>query len=142
MKNYLDALETQRTLLLEKTEHLNTPQYNVIPPGYNNNIIWNMGHTLVVSESYLYRNTPFARPAHPFDTAVFKRGTRPDQALNDFGISLVRKSLHDTVPVFQKMLEESGHEINRLITEEDLRFVLFHESIHYRTISALMQYSQ
>ncbi len=62
---YLNKLEEEKTLLLDRTKDLTVDQYNVVPPGFNNNIIWNMGHILVVSEDLLYGNSPY-RPAQTY----------------------------------------------------------------------------
>jgi hypothetical protein len=147
MTNYLELLEKKRTVLLKKTAHLTADQYNLVPRGFNNNIIWNMGHALIVSESLLYSNTPLEIPIHEFDIEGFKRGTKPGLAINDHGIALIRQSLSDTVPLFRKLLEEteSTHSrlqqsdpLHTLVSDESLRFMLFHEDMHFAKIERLL----
>jgi len=149
MTKYLELLEKQRTTLLKETEHLTTNQYNLVPPGFNNNIIWNMGHALIVTESLLYSKTPFEIPIHGFDIEGFKKGTKPELAINDHGVSLIRQSLADTVTLFKKLLKDTelassqisqSDPLHTLISEKSLRFMLFHEDMHFAKIQQLLLY--
>jgi hypothetical protein len=54
MIQYLNILEEERKLLMERTRDLTVDQYNIIPHCFNNNIIWNMGHILVAGLHSLY----------------------------------------------------------------------------------------
>jgi hypothetical protein len=149
MTNFLELLEEKRTVLLNKTAHLTTGQYNLVPRGFNNNIIWNMGHTLIISESILYSNAPLKIPIHEFDIEGFKKGTKPELAINDRVIALIRQSLSDTVPLFRKLLndtESTGSHMSQndplhtLVSNESLRFMLFHEDMHLARIQQLLLY--
>jgi len=149
MSNFFELLEQQRSTLLKKTKRLTTDQYNLVPPGFNNNIIWNMGHALIVSESLLYSKIPFETPIHEFDIEGFKKGTKPERAINDHGISLIRQSLSDTVPLFRKLLNDTAparsyvsqsDPLHTLISEKSLRFMLFHEDMHFAKIQQLLLY--
>ena len=149
MTNFLELLEKKRTVLLKKIAHLTNDQYNFVPPGFNNNIIWNMGHALIVSESLLYSNRPLEIPIHKFDIEGFKKGTKPELAINDYGIALIRQSMSDTVSLFIKLLKDTvsagshmsqGDPLHTLISEESLRFILFHEDMHFAKIQRLLLY--
>ncbi|UII31162.1 DinB family protein [Fulvivirga ulvae] len=149
MTKYLALLEKRRTMLLKNTEHLTTDQYNLVPPGFNNNIIWNMGHTLIISESLLYGSTPFKIPRHEFEIEGFKKGTKPELAIDDYGISLIRKSLSDTVPALRKLLNDAevtssqiskSDPLHPLISDKSLDFMLFHEDMHFAKIQQLLPY--
>ncbi|MEO5680982.1 MAG: DinB family protein [Chitinophagaceae bacterium] len=150
MTDYLELLEKQRAILLKKTTHLTTDQYNLVPRGFNNNIIWNMGHSLVVSESLLYSNTPFKVPLHEFDIEGFQKGTKPELIINDHGISLIRKALSDTVPLFKKSFDDflsanvqdlQDPTGSSVVSEKHLHFMLFHEDMHMAVIQRLLQYA-
>jgi hypothetical protein len=149
MTKYLELLEKQRTALLKRTEHLTINQYNLVPAGFNNNIIWNMGHTLVVTESLLYSKVPSEIPIHQFDIEGFEKGTKPEKAINDHGVSLIRQSLLDTVPLFRKLLNDTestssqmsqSDPLHTLVSDKSLRFILFHEDMHFAKIQQLLLY--
>jgi len=150
MSNFFELLEQQRSVLLKKTEHLTTDQYNLVPPGFNNNIIWNMGHTLIITDSLLYSNISFEIPIHGFDTEGFKKGTKPERPTSDYVISQIRQSMSDTVPLFRKSLNavsasfhmSQGDPLHTLISEKTLHFILFHEDMHLTKIDRLLLASQ
>jgi hypothetical protein len=149
MTNFLELLEERRTVLLKRTEHLTTNQYNLVPPGFNNNIIWNMAHALIVSESQLYSNAPFEIPIHEFDIQGFQRGTKPELAIDDYSIGQIRQSMAETVSVFRKRLNDTtatssqmsqSVALHTLVDERTLRFILFHEDLHAATVQRLLLY--
>lgn len=148
MLQYLNKLEENRKLLLDRTEYLTEHQYNLVPFGESNNIIWNMGHLLVVSENILYKDSPFQRPAPEWIKPRFQRGTKPEDVVDDDEIFLIRHSLMQTARFYKKTMgigeatEETGTNSNSIvpiISEERMQFLLFHEQIHYYKIERLIQ---
>jgi hypothetical protein len=145
MNPYLEVLENNRKALLEITAGLSNEQYNAVPPGHNNNIIWNMAHNLVVSESMLYRNTNLASPGHPFDASLFKRGTRPTGTVSGEDILSIKEALLQTGALFEKAIGFEGLPENEIkvigypVPEDKLQFLLFHENMHYQAIGALLR---
>jgi hypothetical protein len=148
MIQYLDKLEAGRKLLLERTKDLTMDQYNIIPPGFNNNIIWNMGHILVVSENLLYENSPYQRPVHGFIKSRFEKGSVPEEIVREADILLIRQSLQQTAQFYKictgmdkpgnGAASMSGSGLN-IISNEVMRFLIFHEEMHYRRIAQLME---
>lgn len=145
---YLDKLAEGRNLLLERTKGLTLAQYNKIPPGFNNNIIWNMGHILVVSEDLLYENSPYQRPVHEFIKSRFEKGSVPDKIIGEDEILLIRHSLQQTTQFYKICtgMDKPGTEIASMsnsglsvISNEVMRFLIFHEDMHYRRIAQLMK---
>lgn len=148
MIQYLDKLEDERKLLLERTKDLTVDQHNIIPPGFNNNIIWNMGHILVVSEDLLYGNSPYQRPVHEFEKSSFQKGSAPDEIIGKDDISIIRHSLRQTAQYYKMCtgIDKPGNRVNTgsnfgftMISDEVMRFLLFHEGMHYRRIGQLME---
>lgn len=142
MANILEIIDNIRRDLLEVTENLTVEQLNTIPSGFNNNIVWNLGHILVVTDEILYKNTPFPIPTHDFDTSGFKKGTRPDNVINEKDISLIRRALSDTVPRFRKLINgyamasqnKESELLEKLSSDKSIHFILFHEDMHFSTI--------
>jgi hypothetical protein len=148
MIQYLNKLEEERKLLLDRTKDLTVDQYNIIPTGFNNNIIWNMGHILVVSEDVLYGNSPYQRPVHQFAKSRFQKGSAPDEIIGEDDISLLRHSLQQTAQFYKRCsgMDRSGYEIPSasdtgmtIVGDEIMRFLLFHEDMHYRKIARLSE---
>lgn len=145
---YLDHLAEGRNLLLERTKDLTPAQYNRIPPDFNNNIIWNMGHILVVSEDLLYENSPYRRPPHEFIKSRFEKGSVPDEIVGEEDILLIRHSLQQTAQFYKICtgMDKPGYETAsasgsdlKVISVDVMRFLIFHEDMHYRRIGQLME---
>lgn len=133
MNQHLESLEESRKMLIDMTRDLGEEGLNFIPPGYKNNIIWNMGHMLAVSESILYKNSAFRPPVHEFDITLFSRDTKPELRYGNEAILLIRQSLLETVKIF-KQATKGFH----VPDEGAVRFLLFHENIHHRAIGRLI----
>jgi hypothetical protein len=142
MTKILELIDNMRSNLLEITENLTVEQINTIPNGFNNNIVWNMGHILVVTDELLYKNSPFSIPSYDFDISRFKKGTRPDNVVDEKDISLIREALSDTVPRIRKLLnvyaiETQNNEselLEKLGNDRSIQFTVFHEDMHISTI--------
>jgi len=106
-----------------------------------------MGHVLTITDSLLYGNTPFEILVHKFDTEGFKMGTKPERPINDYVISLMRQALSDTVPLFKNLLNDAASAsfqmspsdlLDTFISKKNLRFILFHEDMHFTKIHRLL----
>jgi len=144
VNQYLETLENNRKVLVDLTKALNEEQLNFIPRGHNNNIIWNMGHMLVVSESLLYKTSGSKPPLHGFDINRFGRNTRPDQVFNQSQISEISEALLRTVAIFNDTTSgmaatDRGTNEGFVLTQDTLQFLLFHENIHYKTVIRLIR---
>ncbi|MBT2560078.1 DinB family protein [Pedobacter sp. ISL-68] len=132
MEQYLAALTANRASLNERTRSLTGAQLNWVPPGHQNNIIWNMGHMLVVSENILYKLSPHSRPVHPFEIAQFGRNIKPEHIVLEQEISQISQALLKTARTFKGAPEAT-------VSKERLQFLLFHESLHHQTIDKIIQ---
>ena len=106
-----------------------------------------MGHILVVSEDLLYENSPYQRPVHEFIKSRFEKGSVPDGMVGEDEILLIRHSLQQTAQFYKICtgMDKPGNGITsvsnsglRVISDEVMRFLLFHEGMHYRRIAQLM----
>ncbi|RYE22638.1 MAG: DinB family protein [Sphingobacteriales bacterium] len=77
MENILKAWKTSRQLHGSFFDRFSLEQLNKIPAGFNNNIIWNLGHIIVAQQSLIYKSSNL--PMH-IDDDLFERykpGSRP-----------------------------------------------------------------
>jgi DinB superfamily len=56
MLSQIEAIRENRAVLLEQLEGLTTEQLNQIVKGFNNNIVWNLGHMITVQQGICYKN--------------------------------------------------------------------------------------
>jgi hypothetical protein len=55
MKFEFETLKTIREFTLRQIEGLTVNQFNTIPKGFKNNIIWNLGHLVVTQQLLVYK---------------------------------------------------------------------------------------
>ena len=79
MNTSLDVTRTSRKMLAQILKGYTLEQLNAIPQGHNNNLIWNIGHIVVVQQMLVYKGSGL--PMQISDTLVekYKKGTKPEQ---------------------------------------------------------------
>jgi hypothetical protein len=55
MNKKLEKIKNFRLFILKQISSLTTGQLNSIPAGYNNNIIWNVGHLVSATQAICYK---------------------------------------------------------------------------------------
>lgn len=135
MDPQLELLAEKRKKLLEITKDLTVGQYNLVPPGFNNNIVWNMGHIIAVSERVMFNESGYTPPIHPISFAPYARGTRPDKPVKEEEISYLRNYLSAITTMFDgDSLSDTAVPSVTQIGSRAMQFVLLHEDYHYRTV--------
>jgi len=149
MQHYLTKLEELRLMLLSTTTQLTNQQMNHKPIGFNNNIIWNMGHLVVVSDDILYSSIESKRPQHQFDVHKFRKGTKPEADVDGQTIASIRNSLSVTAPSFRELLDQASlahpelqydKVVRSIISNASMSFLIFHEQMHIQAIDNIKSY--
>lgn len=143
----LDLLKNIRTFTLNTIEGLSTAQFNKIPQGYNNNIIWNVAHMVAAEQGvcYMRAGLPAVIPEH-FYTA-FKPGSKPEGPISEIQIMQIKELLLSSLVGLEADLIANkfenykpwstryGVEMNSIT--DALNFLPFHEGMHLGYIMAL-----
>ncbi|MCA9839159.1 MAG: DinB family protein [Trueperaceae bacterium] len=128
-------------------EALSDDALNHIPEGFNNNILWNAGHVVLVQQRLTYGLSGLPIGIDESFNHFFKPGsspanwqTKPDTKLvHDLLLSLPEKFEQDyqagIFKTFQPYTTSTGFHIASF--EEAVIFNNFHEGIHLGTILAL-----
>ena len=130
--------------MLEKINGLSIAQLNQIPDGFNNNIIWNMGHLLASQESMMYNRSGQELHVDQSFVDAYRNGSKPEAIIEATEIQDIKNLLLSSLDLMEEDLAQDkfdnyipwsvsiGIEIN---TKEDaLRFLPFHEGLHQSII--------
>ena len=143
----INKLKAAREVILSSIDGLNSDQLLNIPIGFNNNILWNLGHIITTQQSLHYFLS--GEPMHISKELLttFRTGTSPADWQETPNISQLKSLLID-LPYkleedfkwgkFQKyraFKTSTGFTINDF--EESLIFNLFHEGVHAGIILSL-----
>jgi len=150
--DYSFAICLKNRQLLEKFISRFTPeQLNNIPDGFNNNIIWNIGHSLATQQLLTYGLSGLT-PHLPMDfIQAYKKGTRPEGSISNGEIEEIKKMLFSSLEQLEKdyqagvfttfkeyMLSTTGGVLSKV--EHAIEFNNFHEGLHLGCCIALAKF--
>lgn len=150
MNSTFKIWQKNRTIYLDYLTTKTLEQLNKIPDGFSNNIIWNIGHIVVVQQSMVYKAS--ALPMHISDDLfkIYKPGSKPTEKttqaeveeLKKLLISLIEQTKEDfnsgKFTMFYEFTTRTGFHINS--TKEAIEFNNYHEGIHLGCIMNIKKF--
>ena len=150
LKNILDiTLQNRKNLhtILSKTPKEKLLQ---IPEGFNNNIYWNIAHTMVTQQLLCYKFSGLKMRVPEELVDKFKKGTVPDGTATDEEMRVVAELLISSIEwtredyetaLFQEYNEYTTSARVTLSSVDDaISFNLFHEGLHLGAIILLLKH--
>ncbi|RIX52155.1 DinB family protein [Paenibacillus nanensis] len=152
MGNYLfKQLRFVRTNTVQRVKDMSMEKACIVPRGFNNNVLWNLGHILFVHERFSFAliNEKMELPNHFAE--LFAPGTKPENGGTplpelDEIIFLLSNQMDRIEQSLENRLEEqlekpyvtsTGLEISTI--KECLSFCLYHEGMHFAAIKSIKQ---
>lgn len=140
MKATFKTWKTSRSLYLKFLEGYTVEQLNKIPEGFNNNLVWNIGHVIVAQQGLVYKSTGLE--AHVSDEMFGKYGigTKPDKPVGAEEIMEMKKLLIDLIAQtesdynsgkfisFHERTTKTGFHLSSV--EDAIVFNNYHEGLH------------
>lgn len=136
-----------RKLFKAFIENHTLEELNRVPKGFNNNIIWNIAHTIVTQQLLVYKLSGLPMLLSDEMVAAFKKGTKTENDLSQAEVDTVKGLLFSTI---EKTKEDYDNKIFQTYNqytvstkstlsnvEEAIGFNNFHEGIHLGYILAL-----
>lgn len=137
--------QTSRQFLARFLDELSLEQLNAIPQGFNNNIIWNIGHIVVTQQLLVYKlsGLPMHLPADLI--AKYQKGTAPTAPVTQEEVSQIKDVLFSTGDqlksdfnsgFFKDFSEYTTQTGNFTLhnAKEAFEFNNFHEALHIGVI--------
>ncbi len=143
-----DICLKNRTLLKRILDHYSLEQLNKIPEGFNNNIIWNVGHTIVTQQLLVYglSGQKFVIDQSLIDS--YRKGTKPERDSSKEEVDQLGGLLFSSLETLQKdynngkftdfkeyTLSTTGGILSTV--EDAIAFNNFHEGLHLGCSSML-----
>lgn len=104
MHKLIDVINTTRKGLIGLLDELTIEQINEIPHGFNNNLIWHLGHVIVSQQGLCYERAG-AKPL--IEMAVidkYKMGTKPEQFITQDEFVFLKNMSEETLEQLDKDL--------------------------------------
>ncbi|MGJ8665202.1 MAG: DinB family protein [Patiriisocius sp.] len=147
MNHTFDITIKNRDIFYHFLETIPLELLNKVPAGFNNNIFWNIKHTVVTQQALVYGLSGLPLHVSNDDVQGYKKGTKPEGDITQDDVDLCKNQLHALI----KKTEEDWN--NGLFTnykeytvttkttlssaKEAIEFNNFHEGIHLGYVLAL-----
>lgn len=147
MKKAFEITTTSRRMLALLIENLTLEQLNTIPNGFNNNIIWNIGHIIVVQQMLVYNLSGLPMYVTADDVANYKKGTKPTGDATIEEVERLKQLLFTTIA--QTEADFAAEKFQRFMeftivtdfviknVQDAIAFNYYHEALHTGVIMSL-----
>lgn len=150
MEALFKTWKSNRKIYLSFLEGYSLDQLNKIPDRFNNNLIWNIGHVIVVQQLLIYRSSNQPMTVSTDLVNRYKPGTKPSQPatqaevdqLKELLISVIAKTENDyktkIFTVYNELSTSTGFHLASV--EDALEFNNYHEGIHLGNMMSLRKF--
>lgn len=138
--------KSSRNIVLTFLENHSLEKLNTIPEGFSNNLIWNIGHIIVVQQMLVYKLSGLPMMISDEMVEKYKKGTKPEHSVEQEEVDLMKTLLFSTLEqaqkdfstdVFQNYLEfTTGVGYHLSSAKDAMEFNNYHEALH---IGIMMQ---
>lgn len=147
MTKQIEIIRKTRSFLLENLKDVTTEQFNKIPEGFNNNIIWNLGHMIAAQQGICYIRAGLKPCVNEEFINAYKSGSKPDGAIDNPAIENIKTLLFTTLDQLES--DYNNHLFDNYIAwttrynvevaniDDAVNFLPFHDGLHSGGIGAL-----
>jgi len=139
-----------RNMILEMLQNYTLEQLNKIPAGFNNNLIWNIGHIIVAQQLLVYKLSGLPLMIADEMVEKYKNGSKPEQEVTqaelDEMIKLLLTTIDKTTADYNNGVFMKYHEYTTSIgfslknAEEAITYNNFHEGLHVGIMMTLRKF--
>ena len=152
MNRQIENIRKTRVYIINLVKDLSLEKLNKIPHGFNNNIIWNLGHMVAAQQSICYVKGALASPVPETAYAAFKPGTRPERFFDNDEEDDVKELLISSLDTLQKDYQNEkfrgfvpwtnryGNTLNDI--DDAVAYLHFHEGLHLGVITSIKKLVQ
>lgn len=148
MNFIFEVFPNTRAALNNIIENYSLADLNKIPEGFNNNIIWNIGHVIVTEQLLVYKLSGLQPMVSDNLINKYKKDSKPDGNVSQAEVDEIKELLFSTIErtkidytnnVFinynEYTVSTTGNTLKNV--DDALNFALFHEGLHAGYILAL-----
>lgn len=140
MQSTFDITLSSRNILHKFLTNYSLEQLNKVPEGYNNNLIWNIAHIVVVQQMLVYHLSGLPMLVSDEMVQKYKRDTKPEALVTEEEVMQIKNLLYATLEQTQKDFSEglfknfnafttmTGFHIRNV--QEAMEFNNYHEGVH------------
>lgn len=150
METSFKVTRTSREIYTKWLESYTLEQLNKIPQGFNNNLIWNIGHIMVSQQILVYGGAGLPMNVSEELLAKYRRGSKPETDVTQEEVNEIKNLLFSTIEkteddykngvftTYNARKSELGFELSSV--EDAIAFNNYHEGIHLGIMMQLKKF--
>ncbi|MFL1012449.1 DinB family protein [Flavisericum labens] len=144
------VLNNIRKIFGEIIENNSLEDLNKIPEGFNNNIIWNIGHVVVTEQLLAYKLSGLEPNVSGEMIDSYRKDSKPEGSVSQEKVDEIKALLFSSIEKTEEdynnrlfknynsyTVSTTGNTLTNI--DEALQFILAHEGIHYGYVLALLK---
>lgn len=144
----LDVLPNTRRFFKSFLENTSLEDLNKIPKGFNNNIIWNIGHIVVTQQLLGYKLSGLQTMVSEEMITKYRKDSKPESFVGQNEVDEIKELLFSTIEKTkedyknkhfknyqQYTVSTTGNTLTNI--DDAFQFILFHEGMHLGYVMAL-----
>jgi uncharacterized damage-inducible protein DinB len=146
----LDILPNTRKTFSRIIENTSLEDLNRTPKGFNNNIIWNIGHIVVTQQLLAYKLSGLPIMVSDELVGKYRKDTKPEDAITQEELDEIKVLLFSTIEktkadysngLFKNYQEYTVSTTGNTLTniDEAFQFIILHEGMHLGYVMALLR---
>jgi hypothetical protein len=150
MNSIFDITRTSRKIASQILQTYTLDQLNKIPEGFNNNIIWNIGHIIVVQQMLTYNLSGLPMMISNAMVEKYKKGTKPEHIVLQSELeemqTLLLETIDKTEADFSAKTFRDFHDYPTSTgfilksADEAMAFNYFHEGLHIGIMMSIRKF--
>nr|WP_314896649.1 DinB family protein [uncultured Flavobacterium sp.] len=151
MNQLFDATTTSRNIISKFLSGYTLDQLNTIPEGFNNNLIWNIGHIIVAQQMLVYKLSGLPMMISDDLVEKYKKGTKPEHIATQAEVDEIKFLLFETInqtkvdydnKIFKNYMEYTTSTGNHVLrnAEDAMAFSNFHEGLHIGVMLSIRKF--
>ncbi len=147
MSKSFELLKATRTNVLKVVNNHTLEELNIIPPGFNNNIVWNLGHIIATQQLLTYKMAGLPMTIHDDYINKYRKGTKPEGNVNETEFVALKELLFSTIEKTEEDFKaslfseyksyETSYGFNLTDIESAIEFNNAHEAMHFGNILSM-----
>ena len=145
--NGIDTIKKERLFLLKLLDDVSLDELNKVPPGFNNNIIWNLGHLIASQQGVCYLRAGLKTRVDEAFYLRFKPDTKQEDFFNSNEVAEIKTLLLTSLTQFEADYRDNlfsnynswttryGATLTNI--DDAVQFLLYHGGLHTGYIMAL-----
>lgn len=147
MNHQIENIRKTREHIISQVKELSLEKLNIIPHGFNNNILWNLGHLVAAQQNICYLRGGLRPSLAQSDYAGYMPGTKPERFFESDEEDRVKAMLLSSLDTLQRDYQlkvfanmtpyttRYGIPINNI--DEAIVFLQYHEGLHSGVIASI-----